>query len=247
MQTKKKIILAVLAIVIIGSVVYGVSKFLNRTPADSQGIACTQEALLCPDGSYVGRTGSKCQFTACPNQPSFTGTLRQNAGNFSLILGAPENNGGGEVSYVMPLVFETKNSIEQLVEQKISVFGTFTEGITLSVNRFEKLSGNASDPTLGEIGVGKSVFINGVRITLNKIVQDSRCPIDVQCIQAGWVTANVTLKSDTDKETRDISSNAAPVAFDSYKISIESIKPSRVANSTIEPENYLLTFRVRSN
>ena len=31
-------------------------------------IACTQEAKLCPDGSYVGRTGHKCEFTACPNE-----------------------------------------------------------------------------------------------------------------------------------------------------------------------------------
>lgn len=29
--------------------------------------ACTQEAKLCPDGSYVGRTGSNCEFAACPN------------------------------------------------------------------------------------------------------------------------------------------------------------------------------------
>jgi benzodiazapine receptor len=28
-------------------------------------VACTQEAKLCPDGSYVGRTGSKCEFAAC--------------------------------------------------------------------------------------------------------------------------------------------------------------------------------------
>lgn len=31
-------------------------------------VACTQEAKLCPDGSYVGRTGPKCEFTACPNE-----------------------------------------------------------------------------------------------------------------------------------------------------------------------------------
>jgi len=29
--------------------------------------ACTEEALLCPDGSAVGRTGPKCEFPACPN------------------------------------------------------------------------------------------------------------------------------------------------------------------------------------
>lgn len=30
------------------------------------GIACTMEAKLCPDGSYVGRTGPNCEFTPCP-------------------------------------------------------------------------------------------------------------------------------------------------------------------------------------
>lgn len=28
---------------------------------------CTMEAKMCPDGSYVGRTGPNCEFTACPN------------------------------------------------------------------------------------------------------------------------------------------------------------------------------------
>jgi hypothetical protein len=29
-------------------------------------VACTQEAKLCPDGSYVGRSGLTCAFAACP-------------------------------------------------------------------------------------------------------------------------------------------------------------------------------------
>lgn len=29
-------------------------------------IACTMEAKQCPDGSYVGRTGPKCEFAECP-------------------------------------------------------------------------------------------------------------------------------------------------------------------------------------
>jgi len=28
--------------------------------------ACTMEAKLCPDGSYVGRSGSNCEFDKCP-------------------------------------------------------------------------------------------------------------------------------------------------------------------------------------
>ncbi|MDD5391692.1 MAG: hypothetical protein PHE17_01600 [Thiothrix sp.] len=30
------------------------------------GIACTQEAKMCPDGSAVGRTGPHCEFAPCP-------------------------------------------------------------------------------------------------------------------------------------------------------------------------------------
>ena len=29
------------------------------------GVACTAEAMQCPDGSYVGRTGPNCEFV-CP-------------------------------------------------------------------------------------------------------------------------------------------------------------------------------------
>lgn len=38
-------------------------------PAAGTGpIACTEEAKLCSDGSSVGRTGPKCEFTACPKE-----------------------------------------------------------------------------------------------------------------------------------------------------------------------------------
>ncbi|NYZ60697.1 hypothetical protein H0O01_03290 [Candidatus Micrarchaeota archaeon] len=33
----------------------------------SQPRACTEEARLCPDGSYVGRAGPDCEFAPCPN------------------------------------------------------------------------------------------------------------------------------------------------------------------------------------
>jgi hypothetical protein len=29
-------------------------------------VVCTEEAKLCPDGSYVSRTGPNCEFTPCP-------------------------------------------------------------------------------------------------------------------------------------------------------------------------------------
>lgn len=40
-------------------------KFLGASPS-AEPKACTQEAKLCPDGSYVGREGSNCEFAPCP-------------------------------------------------------------------------------------------------------------------------------------------------------------------------------------
>lgn len=40
--------------------------------------ACTQEAKLCPDGSYVSRTGPNCEFAPCPTEKissGITGTV----------------------------------------------------------------------------------------------------------------------------------------------------------------------------
>lgn len=37
-------------------------------PTMPQGKACTMEALICPDGSSVGRTGPNCEFAPCPTQ-----------------------------------------------------------------------------------------------------------------------------------------------------------------------------------
>lgn len=37
-------------------------------PNTSEEVFCTQDAKLCPDGSYVGRSGPHCEFALCPNE-----------------------------------------------------------------------------------------------------------------------------------------------------------------------------------
>lgn len=64
-----KILIAVMIMIIAGIVSYAVfsqsEKVLNPEP-----IACTMEAKMCPDGSYVGRTGPLCEFAPCPVDPA---------------------------------------------------------------------------------------------------------------------------------------------------------------------------------
>jgi len=230
-----------LALIGVGFLAYKL--FSNNKTGDSD-VFCTMEALQCPDGSYVGRSGPKCEFTKCPDKSSFTGTLRQTSSGFDMILPSPEN-GGMEVSYVIPLNLKVSNVVGQIIGKKVEVFGSFSTGNTLDVDRLEELKD--SDPTLGEVGVGKTVFINGVKITLNEVVQDSRCPVDAQCIEGGAINTNVTLQSNTDKETRNMPSDEVPISFDSYKISIEKINPPRFSNSEPLPDSYVILFKVVSN
>lgn len=53
--------IAIVAVVIIRA------KSSNTTSPTPIQTACTDEAKLCPDGTYVGRTGSQCQFSTCPS------------------------------------------------------------------------------------------------------------------------------------------------------------------------------------
>ena len=61
MQKITPIILIVLVLILAGAMYSYVSK---NQPVQQ---ACTMEAKLCPDGTYVGRIGPSCEFAACPN------------------------------------------------------------------------------------------------------------------------------------------------------------------------------------
>ncbi len=41
----------------------------TQTPTPTTPVMCTMEAKQCPDGSFVGRSGPKCEFAGCPNVP----------------------------------------------------------------------------------------------------------------------------------------------------------------------------------
>jgi hypothetical protein len=238
----KKPTIILLIILSIVAIVLGRMISLHDGPTSIA--ACTQEALMCPDGTSVGRSGPQCAFATCATTTkTFEGKLTQQDQTFMLVISAPDTS-TQEVSYAMPLEIKVSNVIGQLIGQHVRVTGSFVSGNTFAVDTLEEVPGISANTTV--VGVGETKYVNGVRITLNKIVQDSRCPVDVQCIQAGNVTAQVTLKSDTDTETLTMISGKDPHAFDSFKVSITNVAPSRIAASAPATEAYKLTFKVES-
>ncbi|MHB1316344.1 MAG: hypothetical protein ACYCZW_00620 [Minisyncoccota bacterium] len=237
----KNTIIVVVVLLLISIGIYTIS---NKS--DIKTIGCTEEALMCPDGSFSVREGDMCLFRSCPTMDYVEGILEQKNGEFRLLLDSPIKE-GGEVSYIMPLNIKISNVLGQLVNKKVKAYGVFKQGNTLLVDHLEELPKGENDRTIGSVKLGQTVFINGVRITLNKIIQDSRCPVDVTCIRAGDVTVSITLKSNTDSLTKDINSADKPFRFDSFMISIEDIKPETNSKKEIKTEEYGIKFKVVSN
>ncbi len=44
------------------------TEVVGPLPSEDDAVACTMDAMMCPDGSYVGRTGPNCEFV-CPALP----------------------------------------------------------------------------------------------------------------------------------------------------------------------------------
>ncbi len=102
----------------------GIGYYIAKNPVrvfEPQG--CTMEAKICPDGSAVGRTGPKCEFSPCPpetrKQPQGDTNTTTNSGRFSKRLFDPN----GTIIETAPFPKEmTKISDSALVGLQCSGF-----------------------------------------------------------------------------------------------------------------------------
>ncbi len=56
----------IFAIIVALSLAGALALFLFNRENREEGIACTMDARICPDGTAVGRTGPNCSFAPCP-------------------------------------------------------------------------------------------------------------------------------------------------------------------------------------
>lgn len=96
-----------------------------------------------------------------------------------------------------------------------------------------------TSPTLA---VGESSTINGTIVTILGPVEDSRCPMDVQCVWAGTVSVRVAL----DAYSRDFTFTLGTSQVVGDKtITLISVAPLvKKSTETIAQSDYRLTFSV---
>lgn len=92
--------------------------------------------------------------------------------------------------------------------------------------------------------VGETKTIGRWSIHLYKVISDSRCPSDVQCIWAGAVTVLLGVSSDNTKEEKfEVQSGRAGIVLSSgEKLSIAEVAPAAsAAGKVIDESHYQLT------
>ena len=98
-------------------------------------------------------------------------------------------------------------------------------------------------PTTTVAVIGKKITVNGVSVTPVQVVEDSRCPIDVQCIQAGTVRLQARLESEGASQDVTLTLNQS-IAFAGKKVVLDSVTPAKVSTTTINPSQYTFHFSV---
>lgn len=108
---------------------------------------------------------------------------------------------------------------------------------TVTPNPVPSGSGNVS------AAIGKSVTAFGITLTPLAVVEDSRCPQGVQCIQAGTVRVRVRVTTALGSTESVMTLSGDPVTAASRTISFIGVAPAKT-QSAIAAANYNFTFAI---
>ena len=109
-------------------------------------------------------------------------------------------------------------------------------------------------PSLNEefvLAPGQTAAVNGtnVRLTFERVKEDSRCPTDVTCVWEGDAVVVLKVKAEAEEETREVHtqggeprSRKAPAG--DYVVTLIRLQPAPRSTSTIEASAYRATLRL---
>lgn len=86
---------------------------------------------------------------------------------------------------------------------------------------------------------------DNVAVKLTSVSNDSRCPADTQCIQAGSATVEVSL-SQAGKDLGSASVKDTPITVGNYTVEVLNVAPEAKSGVTIAPSDYVITLVVNN-
>lgn len=103
---------------------------------------------------------------------------------------------------------------------------------------------------LGEpftLGIGQTAEVEGLRVTFTRVLEDSRCPVDVVCVWAGNAKVELELALPSHGwSTVELNSTLEPkeVEFAGYLVRYLNLEPRPKSGQPVEPRAYRLTLVV---
>ncbi|MDQ5957952.1 MAG: hypothetical protein QG665_293 [Patescibacteria group bacterium] len=93
--------------------------------------------------------------------------------------------------------------------------------------------------------MGKSKMAGALGVKLLAIPEDNRCPVGVECIQAGRITADLEISLNGRVSVMSLRSDEGERRVgDNYFLNISKIEPEAVEGKEIEDSDYKITFFV---
>ncbi len=99
-------------------------------------------------------------------------------------------------------------------------------------------------PPVATTRIGEPVRVNGLRVVPLAVLEDSRCPVDVQCIQAGTVRIDARIRREGNSEVRQMELRK-PIQVFGRELVLSEVRPEPHSDRTIAPGDYRFTFEVR--
>ncbi|HEY4488937.1 MAG TPA: hypothetical protein VJA87_00410 [Candidatus Paceibacterota bacterium] len=123
---------------------------------------------------------------------------------------------------------------------------------TTQPTKMEPVEEPVPEPIASEHGFGTATlrlnevasFPNGLSIRVASILEDSRCPEDVQCIQAGTVRLSVRIRSAMGVSTNEFTLGTS-VTTEAEEITLSSVAPGKLAGQSVKDDDYRFTFEVK--
>ena len=91
--------------------------------------------------------------------------------------------------------------------------------------------------------IGQRIESNGLAATPIALVEDSRCPQDVQCIQAGTVKVSVKFEYGALSRTQTFALNE-PVTIAGITGTLIDVSPEKESGTALTGSDYIFTFEV---
>lgn len=98
-----------------------------------------------------------------------------------------------------------------------------------------------------QVNQQKTLSKSKITIKFVSLADDSRCPTDVQCIQAGNAKIQIELKkAGNGAKTFELNTNDQPqsISFAGYTIKLTDLNPKPASNIRINRNGYMATFVV---